>query len=280
MKKTLKAIAAITAAATMLVCPMTSSAVTSGTPNTDKLNDYITLDQRHPECQWIGYLSDSFTFIGAYADKDDYYSDGDFTIIKATRSEDYLHIKLTDGTTTEDIEHALAAFDKISDIDYSGYSLVPIPEGHQGFLYQFAADLIEPSAARELSVYLKDKGLISETMLYYDYISKSKIRITYPFEYSASTKEKRDQLVEEIKAAFPEYEITYSDMPELTDRVFYVSDPNVNDTESKLTMEDTIKENFDIYPDSHVLNGGYSYTAVIDVLNDYNEDSVFYSAKP
>ena len=129
-------------------------------------------------------------------------------------------------------------------------------------------------------MYLRDQGLISETMLYYDYISKREIRIPYPFAYSASTKEKRDQLVDEMKAAFPEYEITYSDIPQITDRVFYVADPNVKDTEAKLTMEDTIKENFDIYPDSHVLDGGYSYTAVIDVLNDYNEDSVFYSAKP
>ena len=125
---------------------------------------------------------------------------------------------------------------------------MPEGEAYRGFSFGFSAKVIESSAAKELSEYLREQGLITASELYFDKISGSYTVVDYPFYYHASSEAERDKITDEIRTAFPEYKITSDPQ---NDTVFYLSDPEANDANSKLTAADNILEEFGMYPNSY-----------------------------
>ena len=250
MKKTLKAMAAITVAASAMMSPITSNAI-AWQANSEKLKSYVSLDSSHIFCSHTGYLAAGSYFMGAFVTQENNTDDGSLNIMLAYGCDDLLAVKMPDGITTEDMENALTALDDESDTDFSGYSFIrTMPEGetYRGYSFGFSAKVIEPSAAKELSEYLREQGLITASELYFDKISGGYTVVDYPFYYHASSEAERDQLVDEIRTAFPEYKIT-SDFQ--NDTVFYLSDPEARDADGKLTAADNILEEFGMYPDSY-----------------------------
>ena len=249
MKKTLKSMAAIIVAAAAMISPMTSNAI-AWEANSEKLKSYVSLDSSHVFCSYTGYLAEGSYFMGAFVTQENNTDDSSLNIMLAYGCDDMLTVKTPDGITTEDVENALAALDEKSDTDFSGYSFIrTMPEGetYRGFSFGFSAKVIGPSAAKELSEYLREQGLITASELYFDKISGSYTVVDYPFYYHASSEEERDQLVDEIRTAFPEYKITSDPQ---NDTVLYLSDPEAKNADDKLTAADNILESFGIYPDA------------------------------
>ena len=252
MKKTLKAMAAMAVAAAAMMSPMTSNAL-AWQADPEALKNYVKLDSSHVFCSHSGYMSGRSEYIGAFVTKENYTGNSHILINNAYRHNDLLNIKMPDGITTEDIENALAALDEKSDTDFSGYSFIrTMPEGetYRGFSFGFSAKVIEPSAAKEISEYLREQGMITDSELYFDKISGVYTLVNYPFVYIASSEEERDQLVDEVMTAFPEYSISYSEYSETPSQTFYVSDPEAKNADDKLTAADNILEAFGIYPDA------------------------------
>ncbi|HOR22968.1 MAG TPA: hypothetical protein PLY43_09625, partial [Ruminococcus sp.] len=183
MKKTLKAMAAMAVAAAAMISPMTSNAI-AWEANSEKLKSYVSLDSSHVFCSHTGYLAEGSYFMGAFVTQENNTDDGSLNIMQAYGCDDLLNIKMPDGITTEDIENALAALDEKSDTDFSGYSFIrtmPERETYRGFSFGFSAKVIGPSAAKELSEYLREQGLITASELYFDKISGSYTVVDYPF---------------------------------------------------------------------------------------------------
>ncbi|WP_173350078.1 hypothetical protein [Ruminococcus flavefaciens] len=250
MKKTLKAMAAMAVAAAAMISPMTSNAL-AWQADSEALKNYVKLDSSHIFCSHTGYLAEGSYFMGAFVTQENNTDDGSLNIMLAYGCDDLLNIKMPDGITTEDVENALAALDEKSDTDFSGYSFIrTMPEGeaYRGFSFGFSAKVIESSAAKELSEYLREQGLITASELYFDKISGSYTVVDYPFYYHASSEAERDKITDEIRTAFPEYKITSDPQ---NDTVFYLSDPEANDANSKLTAADNILEEFGMYPNSY-----------------------------